>query len=119
MYYRTASELCSDIGALPLSGGTTTGSITVDVAGTDRSCFWAKNDSYSLYFGVAESGNRGIYDSTNSRWMIYSEASSGTTKVAGGQTVTDPCLRNIDCGTTALTSGSSSLTTGTIYIQYE
>lgn len=104
--------------ALPISGGTLSGNLTV-VKSSGSVIVSVNNTSVGkINLQVSDSGNRGLYDSINEKWVLYSD-SNNLTKVGGGQTVTEPCLRNIDAGTTALTSGSSSLTTGVIYIQYE
>lgn len=89
------------------------------VATNNNGGFRCDNGTYSIGLRIGASGvSRGIYDDTNSRWILYSDGTA-TTKVGGSQDPAQSCLRNIGCGTAALTAGSSPLTTGTIYVQYE
>ena len=61
--------------ALPLTGGTVNGRITVK--GYDH--FVAEGDSYKLVFGIGSGQvNRGIYDSTNNHWWIYRSSTTDT-----------------------------------------
>ena len=101
--------------ALPLSGGTLTGNLTVSGT-TSNAWLRATNNTGTIYLESAASGNRGLYDNS-AGWIIYADTSNAV-KVGANRPVASNVLRNISGGTSALTSGSSALTTGDIYIQY-
>lgn len=101
--------------ALPLSGGTLTGNLTVSGT-TSNTWLRATNNTGTIYLESAASGNRGLYDNS-AGWIIYADTSNAV-KVGAARPVASNVLRNISGGTAALTSGSSALTTGDIYIQY-
>ena len=69
---------------------------------------------------VSDSGNRGIYNSTAEKWLIYS-GSDNITKVPANQTVSVAAVRNIKiiAPGTAVTPGSTAIPTGEIWMRYE
>ena len=69
---------------------------------------------------VSDSGNRGIYNSTAEKWLIYS-GSDNITKVPDNQTVSVAAVRNIKiiAPGTAVTPGSTAIPTGEIWMRYE
>ena len=57
---------------LPLSGGSMSGGITARLANGTSGEFKAVRGDYSLFFGIGSGNvNRGIFDDTNSGWIIY------------------------------------------------
>lgn len=116
----TISRLsASDVGALSLSGGTTTGDITVNRADGTSVIVSVTNGANKINLQVSDSGNKGIYNSTLAKWLVYANSDNEVRVNNTTQTVTSACLRNIKGGTAALTAGSSELASGEIYIQYE
>ena len=102
---------------LPLSGGTLTGNVTLEKS-TGSAIISVKNGDNKINFEISDAKNKGIYDSTNKKWLIYSNEDD-LAKVDDDQTVEVPCLRNIYAGTAELKSKSSKLDTGVIYLQFE
>lgn len=80
-----------------------------------------KNDaSGKINLQVNDSGNKGIYDNTNSKWIIYS-GSDNITKVPSNQTVSTAAVRNIKilAPGTSVTPGTTAMTTGEVWMRYE
>lgn len=69
---------------LPKSGGTVTGNLNVNGA-VSASGHAADNTTRKVYLGVSEGNNAGIYDVTNSQWIIKSDTSKNVTLM--GKTV--------------------------------
>lgn len=69
---------------------------------------------------VADSGNRGVYNSTAQKWLIYS-GSDNITKVPANQTVSTAAVRNIKiiAPGTAVTPGTTAISTGEVWMRYE
>ena len=69
---------------------------------------------------VSDSGNRGIYNSTAEKWLIYS-GSDNITKVPANQTVSTAAVRNIKiiAPGTAVTPGTTAISTGEVWMRYE
>lgn len=63
---------------LPLTGGTLSGGITLSATGTTEMAYISKNSSRTGRFTVSSTGRLGIYDNTNSKWLLYSETSGDT-----------------------------------------
>lgn len=85
--------------ALPLTGGTLSGNVTVSKEETAGPSFSVTNGTYTLSFLIGSSGtNRGIYDTTKSSWIVYKNAN-------------DEVILNGNAATaTALTSSAGSAT---------
>lgn len=105
---------------LPLSGGTLSGNVTVSQS--SGSVIMSVNNTSvgKINLQVSDSGNRGIYNSTAEKWLIYS-GSDNVTKVAAGQTNDVAGVRNIKIipPSTVVTAGSTAITTGEVWMQYE
>lgn len=79
--YATKTELGAKADAsslssyLPLSGGTMTGTVTMSGAGANKA-FAVTNGTYTTRFIIGDGGvNRGLYDATLAKWMVYANAS--------------------------------------------
>lgn len=105
---------------LPLTGGTVTGETEFNFTPSNESTrLIVSSDNGKIWMGIGyPSGNRGLYDATAGGWIIYAD-SSNLVRTGLARPVANNVLRNITGSTAALTSGSSALTTGDIYLQYE
>ena len=83
----------------------------------------ASNHSHSNYAASNHTHNNYAASSHTHNYAGSSSAGGSATSAVSASssksTVTTSCLRNIQASTTDLTAGSSSLTTGDIYIVYE
>lgn len=106
--------------ALPRSGGTLSGNVTVQKASGSTIVSVNNTSAGKINLQVSDSGNKGIYDSNNSKWIIYS-GSDNITKVPSGQTVSTAAVRNIKilAPGTSVTPGTTAMTTGEIWMRYE
>lgn len=110
-FYNNSCSAFMPIYASKLNVEAPSGSVMVSV----------KNDaSGKINLQVNDNGNKGIYDSTNSKWIIYS-GSDNITKVPSNQTVSTAAVRNIKilAPGTSVTPGSTAMTTGEIWMRYE
>lgn len=64
---------------LPLSGGTLTGNISVTHSDATESRVNVKNSLREGRLVVSETGNLGIYDITNSKWIVCSDSNNTVT----------------------------------------
>lgn len=64
--------------------------------------------------GLSAANNRGVWDYTGEKWMVYSGSGIGSPTKTTSYTGTDYGLRNIAIGTTEPTGGND----GDVYIQY-
>ena len=71
----------SSVAYLPLTGGTLTGNVTASKVG--QIGFYVENtyeaNAHKAALLAASNGNTGIYDSTNSKWIAYSDKSGNVT----------------------------------------
>ena len=65
---------------LPLSGGTLTGNLTVSRSDTNDATVRVTNSKGSI--GLLSSTNRGLYDYTKSKWLIYTDGTKASTSYA-------------------------------------
>lgn len=65
---------------LPLSGGTLTGNLTVSHSDTNDASVRVTNSKGSI--GLLSSTNRGLYDYTKSKWLIYTDGTKASTSYA-------------------------------------
>ena len=65
---------------LPLSGGTLTGNLTVSRSDTNDASVRVTNSNGSI--GLLSSTNRGLYDYTKSKWVIYTDGTKASTSYA-------------------------------------
>lgn len=65
---------------LPLSGGTLTGNLTISHSDTNDATVRATNSKGSI--GLLSSTNRGLYDYTKSKWLIYTDGTKASTSYA-------------------------------------
>lgn len=70
---------------LPLSGGTLTGNLSVSHSDTTESRVYVSNSAHSGKLLASSSGNFGLYDDTNSKWVVQSN-SAGTVTLNGNAT---------------------------------
>lgn len=137
---KSTALTAADVGALPLSGGALTGDLKMkgkrvwfgDSGGTYNSYIDGSNNDYDLFIqagnylyvrapeeiDIAASSSLnlsgcGIYLSSSDGVYLPADTSVSST------TDQSALLRNIKIGTGAMTAGSTALTTGTIYLQYE
>lgn len=137
---KSTALTAADVGALPLSGGALTGDLKMkgkrvwfgDSGGTYNSYIDGSNNDYDLFIqagnylyvrapeeiSIAASSSLnlsgcGIYLSSSDGVYLPADTSVSST------TDQSALLRNIKIGTGAMTAGSTALTTGTIYLQYE
>lgn len=109
---RNRALTAADVGALPIGGGTLTGNLRLKNS---------SNFGMKLSFGDGE--HVYISEPADNKLEIHSD--NGTTFTGGAVTVpqgTSPftaSVRNVSASTTAMAAGSASLTTGSIYLQYE
>ena len=112
----TNSSLGTDNGAILfwLASNTAAGGVGLNV--TIDGQFYQNMDKV-----VLDSGNYSSYCAPASHTHSYLPLSGGTltgTTIAAATAVGTNAIRNIHGGTSALTAGSSALTTGSIYVQY-
>lgn len=133
---KSVALTAADVGALPIGGGTLTGELKGKKIwfgdGTYNSYIDGNNNDYDLFI---QAGNYlyvrapeeieiaagssmslsgcGIYLSSSDGVYLPADTSVNST------TNQSALLRNIKIGTTAMAAGSASLTTGSIYLQYE
>lgn len=105
---------------LPMTGGTLSGNLTVEKASGSVIVSVNNTTIGKINLQVSDSGNKGIYDSTNDKWLIYS-GSDNVTKVPSNQTIGTAAVRNIKVITpsTSVTAGTTSIPTGEIWMRYE
>lgn len=105
---------------LKLSGGTLSGNITVQKASGSTGISVNNASVGKINLQVNNNGNKGIYDNTNGKWLIYS-GSDNITRVPANQTVSIAAVRNIKiiAPGTAVTPGSTAIPTGEIWMRYE
>lgn len=65
---------------LPLSGGTLTGNLTIQQSSTNDATVRSTNSKGSI--GLLSSTNRGLYDYTKSKWLIYTDGTKASTSYA-------------------------------------
>lgn len=65
---------------LPLSGGTLTGNLTISHSDTNDATVRVTNSKGSI--GLLSSTNRGLYDYTKSKWLIYTDGTKASTSYA-------------------------------------
>lgn len=65
---------------LPLSGGTLTGNLTISRSDTNDATVRVTNSKGSI--GLLSSTNRGLYDYTKSKWLIYTDGTKASTSYA-------------------------------------
>lgn len=65
---------------LPLSGGTLTGNLTIQQSSTNDAIVRSTNSKGSI--GLLSSTNRGLYDYTKSKWLIYTDGTKASTSYA-------------------------------------
>lgn len=106
--------------ALPLSGGTLSGNVTVQKASGSTIVSVNNTSIGKINLQVSDSGYKGVYDSTHEKWLIYS-GSDNITKVPAGQTVSTAAVRNIKiiAPGTAVTPGTTAISTGEVWMRYE
>lgn len=106
--------------ALPLSGGTLSGNVTVQKASGSTIVSVNHTSIGKINLQVSDSGNKGIYDSTHEKWLIYS-GSDNITKVPANQTVSTAAVRNIKiiAPGTSVTPGTTAIPTGEVWMRYE
>lgn len=137
---KSTALTAADVGALPLGGGALTGDLKMkgrkvwfgDSGGSYNSYIDGSNSDYDL---TIQAGNYlymkapeeidivagssvslsgcGIYLSSSDGVYLPADTSVSSTTAQGA------LLRNIKLGTAAMTAGSTALTTGSIYLQYE
>ena len=140
----TASAACSNIGALPKSGGTVTGGITSTCSGLEsflishgetngEAAFRASrtDTGVGVFMGVGSGGtNHGVYSLKLNKWIIYADSSNvycngnainvtGTVTVGHGgtgSTSASGARTNLGIYCTSLYSGS--LSSGSITFNY-
>ena len=112
---------------LPLSGGTLSGNVLSTASDTAERHFQVNNSLHNGHLCTSVAGNFGVYSNTHMKWLVKCDTSGNVTLNGSADTVdgfhvgtgTGNYLRPINYGTSALTPGSSSLTTGYVYLQYE
>ena len=116
-----SSSISSAETYLPLSGGTVTGALNLISSNYIEHTFQRNSVTTKFY----SNGTNDFYiDNTTALGSqtirLHGDSIlSSSYIVAGNPAIGTSALRNISAGTSALTAGSSTLTTGTIYIQYE
>lgn len=65
---------------LPLSGGTLTGNLTISRSDTNDATVHVTNSKGSI--GLLSSTDRGLYDYTKSKWLIYTDGTKASTSYA-------------------------------------
>lgn len=65
---------------LPLSGGTLTGNLTISRSDTNDATVHVTNSEGSI--GLLSSTDRGLYDYTKSKWLIYTDGTKASTSYA-------------------------------------
>ena len=70
----TAANALSNLGAVPLTGGTLSGRLAIEYNYTDEASFTVTNPNGSVQLSVNNS--RGIYDKGNSKWVLQSSSGS-------------------------------------------
>lgn len=69
--YATTSAMNTALsGYLPLTGGTLSGNLSVTRSGTSASKVAVAHDSVTASLYLASNNQRGVYDDTNSRWIV-------------------------------------------------
>ena len=87
---------------LPLSGGSLTGNVTLTRSGSNNAGYTAKNsdtgNSVSLIVG-SDKVNRGLYDDTKSKWMVYTDSNDSV--ILNGNAATATSATSATTATTA------------------
>lgn len=115
------SSVSNTVSYLTTSGGTIAGQLNLISDSYNEHTFKRNNVTTKFY----SNGTNDFYiDNTtalgNQTIRLHGDSIlSSSYIVSGNASVGTSALRNIQAGTSALTSGSSSLTTGVIYFQYE
>lgn len=74
----------SDVSALPIGGGTLTGS--VEAKETDETYITSKVTNSKGSVGLYAASNRGLYDFTKNEWMVYTNSSNNVVTLNGNCT---------------------------------
>ena len=109
----------SDVGALPITGGTASGPITAKYAGKDGPYVRAASEDRYVQLNAASSGNVGIWGSVpgKSSWLVYMDSNGNismpgqantATKLSDAKTIGV----NLASGTAANFDGSTNITPG-------
>lgn len=82
VYYRTTSQILSDIGAIGSQGGTINGNLKLEGTEDTRQVV-VKNSSHEGGLLTSNTSNFGIYDTTYTKWIVKSDA-NGNVSYANG-----------------------------------
>ncbi len=78
--YINAEESISTDGTLTVKGESTFNALVTNKVAKDNYAYYAAdNTTRKVYLGVSEGNNAGIYDATNSQWIIKSDISRNVT----------------------------------------
>ena len=97
---------------LPLSGGALTGNVTLTRSGSVDAAYTATNsdtgNSVSLMVGSGKV-NRGLYDNTKSKWMVYTDSNGSV--ILNGNAATATTATTATSATTATTATTLTMNT--------
>lgn len=82
------AKTLSTIGALSTTGGTLTGGVTATKAGEIGYAANNTTKAHQVEFIVGSSGNGGVYDRTNSKWVVYSDTAGSVILNGNANTAT-------------------------------
>ena len=109
--YRTGNVnlTAANIGAIPTTGGTATGCLTIERATSGDTAFFARNTASGkgVYFGIGSGTyNRGVYDLSSSKWLLYADENNAVHVASHTHDA-----ENITSGTLAIARGGTGATT--------
>ena len=93
VYHAGSRPTAAEVGALPTSGGTLTGTLTMSKASGNTYYYAQRTDTgTTVRMGVGEGGiNHGLYSDTLGKWMVYANATkvylNGTASEWNGYTM--------------------------------
>lgn len=103
----------SDVGALPLTGGTLTGNLRIYSGDNDNIHKINLGDGEFVYISEPEDDCMEIHATSGI------SVTGGQMSASAAPAKNQRCFRNIYTGDTAMSAKSTVLTSGTIYLQYE
>ena len=109
--YRTGNVnlTAANIGAIPTTGGTATGCLTIERATSGDTAFFARNTASGkgVYFGIGSGTyNRGVYDLSSSKWLLYADENNAVHVASHTHDA-----ENITSGTLSAARGGTGQTT--------